>query len=283
MIMLGNGDGSFTTHLQSSVGGYMVIRDVTGDGVPDILMDCGDSYRAICTMVGKGDGSFGSPIISTYSGTGYATNGIAVGDFNGDGKTDLAVTQSSRQNFSVLLHIGDRLSGTSRVSFGAVSLGQSLSRPAVLTNSGTSDLPVSFVSTESPDFSIVNDPCSGSTLVAGASCTVTIRFTPATLQPETANLTAIGDALRTTLTVPLDGMGDRGIAPPAPSRPFPPRTAPGSVSSASSQLTRTSDANSPLRPSPAALSRTREVGVPSNNVDAVMAQITAALLNFLSS
>ena len=270
MIMLGNGDGSFTTHLQSSIGGFMVIQDVTGDGIPDILMDCGDAYRAICTMVGKGDGTFGSPIISTYSGTGYATNGIAVGDFNGDRKADVAVTQNGRQSFNVLLHIGDRLSATSRVSFGAVSLGQSLTGPAVFTNNGTSDLPVSFVSTESPDFSIVNDPCSGSTLAAGASCTVTIRFTPAILQPETANLTTIGDALRTTLTVPLDGMGDRGIAPPAPSRPFPPRTAPGS----SAVTTRGPDAQPVRTPTRAA---------PSPNLEAVMAQITAALLNFLGS
>ena len=231
MIMLGNGDGSFNTQPLQPLGGFVVLlaRDVTGDGVPDILMDCGNVWRAICTLVGKGDGTFGSPITSTYNNTGYATDGIAVGDLNGDGKPDLAVTQGGRQSFNVLLHIGDQLNGTSRVSFGAVSMGQAVNRTAVLTNGGTSELPVSFLSTESPDFSVVNDPCSGATLAAGASCTVTIRFTPGTLQSETANLIAFGDKRGTMVTIPLDGMGMRGSAPvTGPTYQFRPRTSSGS-------------------------------------------------------
>jgi hypothetical protein len=241
MIMLGNGDGTFTTHLESwnfpaylqaFSGGPLVVRDVTGDGVPDIVADCPtQTSGAICAMVGMGDGTFGSPIISTFGNNPYGgAFGIVVGDFNSDRKPDLVVSSEVYNPLiTVLPHIVGRLSGSSRVSFGAVPMGQTLTRNAVVTNSGSDFLQLSLLSTESPDFSIVDDPCSGATLAAGASCTVTIRFTPVTLQAETANLIAIGDSRGTTVTIPLDGMGTRGIAPPGLSGPFRPRTAPGSI------------------------------------------------------
>jgi hypothetical protein len=275
VILLGKGDGSFKTHYQSQpcCTNYTVIRDVTGDGVPDILADCDypapAPRRAICTMVGAGDGTFGNPIAAPYSNVGEATNGIAVGDFNGDGKPDLAVTQNVSGSFSVLLQIATaRLSGSSRVSFGVVPMGQAATRDAVVTNIGAGELRLSLLATESPDFAIVNDPCSGATLAASASCTVTIRFTPAILPPETANLVVIGDGRRTTLTIPLNGMGTRGIAPPTgPTVRFRPRTL--------------SAYNTPSLPSPGSGGGELPlVPSPASGGGKFMAGIAAALLSF---
>jgi hypothetical protein len=289
MIMLGKGDGTFTTHLESwnfpaylqaFSGGPLVVRDVTGDGVPDILADCPtQTSGAICAMVGTGDGTFGSPIISTYGNNpNGGAFGFVVGDFNTDSKPDLVVSSEVYQPLiTVLPHTVGRLGGSARVSFGAVSTGQALNRDAVVTNTGSDYLQLSLLSTESPDFSIVNDPCSGATLAAGASCTVTIRFTPGTLNAEAANLIAFGDSRRTAVTIPLDGSGIRASAP---GTGFPGQPHPRRPSGSGTQPTRAAEATSaPSLPSPASGG-----GNPPGaaNLDALMARIAAALVAFMS-
>src|SRR5205814_6119385 len=54
-------------------------------------------------LLGNGDGTFGAP--STY-GVGGSSSAVAVGDFNGDGIPDLAVSNYSSNNVSVLLGNG---------------------------------------------------------------------------------------------------------------------------------------------------------------------------------
>jgi hypothetical protein len=66
--------------------------------------------------------------------------------------------------------------------------------------------------TESPDFTIVADACAGATVAAGASCAVTIRFTPARLSAEAAILTAIADAPGSPFVISLQGRGAHGSA-----------------------------------------------------------------------
>jgi hypothetical protein len=116
------------------------------------------------------------------------------------------------------------------VGFGSVATGSSSATQAVtVTNSGTAAAPVSSITT-SGDFSQTNT-C-GSSIPAGSSCTVNVRFTPAATGSRTGNLTVTASGI--TNTVPLSGTG---VAPgpilsPNPTSLSFPGTVVGSTSAA---------------------------------------------------
>jgi hypothetical protein len=74
-----------------------------------------------------------------------------------------------------------------------------------LTNTGTATLNISNIGI-SGDFAISAKTC-GSTVAAGASCTVNVTFTPTAIGTRTASLTFTDDASPATQTVALTGVG----------------------------------------------------------------------------
>jgi hypothetical protein len=91
----------------------------------------------------------------------------------------------------------------SALGFGTVSTGSSSPAKAVtVTNTGNAAAPVGSIAT-SGDFSQTNT-C-GSSIAAGASCTVNVTFTPAAAGSRTGNLTITASGI--TNTVPLSGTG----------------------------------------------------------------------------
>ena len=89
------------------------------------------------------------------------------------------------------------------LGFGSVATGASSATQAVtVTNSGSAAAPVTTIST-SGDFSQTNT-C-GSSIAAGSSCTVNVKFTPTTAGSRTGNLTVTASGI--TSTVPLSGTG----------------------------------------------------------------------------
>jgi hypothetical protein len=95
-ILLGNGDGTFTasTAATSPTGNNPVVisvADFNGDGIPDLAVGnapLAGGAGSLTILLGNGDGTFtaaASP--ATTSGV----NSIAIADFNGDGKADIAV------------------------------------------------------------------------------------------------------------------------------------------------------------------------------------------------
>ena len=89
-VFLGNGDGTFQTPTDVIPGGGpLAAADVNGDGKLDLVCDGYGTGTAV--YLGKGDGTFtfASSYVSILM-TGAAGSGLAIGDFNRDGKLDLA-------------------------------------------------------------------------------------------------------------------------------------------------------------------------------------------------
>ncbi len=85
-------------------------RDVaTGEfqsnGVTDYVVTDYDAVGAITVLMGNGFGGFSTA--TTYATGGGDPMGVTVGDFNGDGKLDIAVVNSSNNTVGILLGNGD--------------------------------------------------------------------------------------------------------------------------------------------------------------------------------
>jgi hypothetical protein len=100
-VLLGNGDGTFKPPLTTALGAYpqsFAVADFSLDGKADLVADDIDNGR-IFVMLGRGDGTFQAPIILPIC------CGLAIGDFNGDGKPDIAV--ATGVGVEVALGVGD--------------------------------------------------------------------------------------------------------------------------------------------------------------------------------
>ena len=104
-IALGNGGGTFGS--PQIIGGAdfatsVMVNDLNEDRVPDVV---GFSYpvtHALHIFLGLGDGTFHQPETLVFSS--FGPGGIAMGDFNGDGLADLAVTMDPQNVVSIFLN-----------------------------------------------------------------------------------------------------------------------------------------------------------------------------------
>jgi hypothetical protein len=106
-ILLGNGSGSFkpalirfTANKPSSV----VVGDFNGNGKADVAYTNSGSNN-IAVLLGDGTGGF-APAPGSPFAVGAQPSSVAVGDFNADGKPDLAVTNQGESDVTVLLGDG---------------------------------------------------------------------------------------------------------------------------------------------------------------------------------
>ncbi len=108
-ILLGNGSGSFTQAAGSPVGAgstpiSIKVGDFNQDGKPDLVAANATSNN-VTILLGNGSGGFTQPAGSPV-GAGTFPLGIVVGDFNIDGKPDLAVANNNSNNLTIQLGNG---------------------------------------------------------------------------------------------------------------------------------------------------------------------------------
>ena len=144
-VVLGTGSGAFGAPITAALPGgaiSLAVGDFNGDGRPDIAVTSSSFFMTSTTvsvLLGTGTGSFTAAANLTAGSNPY---GIAVGDFNGDGKADLAVANQGSGDVSVLLGAGDG-------SFGAATRFLAAGNPLAVTtgdfnHDGSLDLAVTI-------------------------------------------------------------------------------------------------------------------------------------------
>ncbi len=134
-VFIGNGDGTFQTNVSypTCFSGGTVARDFNGDGKLDIAVACNDFIGGTNVLINNGDGTFKAA--ASYTASNVYDMGIGSGDFNGDGKQDIAVSGFS--GITTFLGNGD---GTFQTGI-ATSTGSTAQLVASdFNNDGKSDL-----------------------------------------------------------------------------------------------------------------------------------------------
>ena len=104
-ILLGNGDGTFTQGSSLNTRGFVTVGDFNGDGKLDLAV-CNIATNSVTILLGDGDGSFVTASASPIA-VGIQPQAIVAGDFNNDGKLDLAVANYGDGTVTLLLGNGD--------------------------------------------------------------------------------------------------------------------------------------------------------------------------------
>jgi len=109
-VLLGNGTGWFKADpagpfAAGSAPVSIAVSDFNGDSIPDLAISNSGSNN-VTVLLGDGAGGFKAAPGSPYAtgSTGNEPYSIAVGDFNGDGKLDLAIANLASGNVTVLLN-----------------------------------------------------------------------------------------------------------------------------------------------------------------------------------
>jgi hypothetical protein len=198
-ILLGNGDGTFQPPVNYETtgigGGEAIVGGLNLDGKLDVVLPSG---VGVDVFWGNGDGTLQPAQFLASGETGLP----ALGDLNGDGLPDLAL--SNALGVTTMLNTGVvSFSPTAPLAF-AVQLINTSSRQQMvkLTNNGTTDLSISSIRASGP-FQVSNK-C-GTSLGVGASCSTSAVFKPTKAGTFTGLITIVDSASSKPQFVELTG------------------------------------------------------------------------------
>jgi FG-GAP-like repeat/Abnormal spindle-like microcephaly-assoc'd, ASPM-SPD-2-Hydin len=213
-IFLGDGTGNFILASSPTVGtapASVAVGDFNGDGKLDLVVanQCGSSNGLTCLqpgsasiLLGDGTGNFtlaASPALGNYP------DAVGLGDFNGDGKLDVAILNDGSYTVSMLLQdIPAVTLSTSSLNFGTQLVGRTSAQAVTLTNTGGAILSITGFAT-SPYFHQQNN-C-GSSLAIGASCTINVGFKPLRIGTVAGAITITDNAYSSPQTISVTGIG----------------------------------------------------------------------------
>ena len=144
-VQLGNGDGSFQTATTILIAkGFGPAENhlvsLRGNGTLDLIVASFNTNQ-IAVLLGNGNGTFRTPVFYTVGSAVNTPISLATGDFNNDGKLDVAVANTGDNTISVLLGNG---SGALTPSGSAIAVGHDPEaiRAGDFNGDGYSDLAV---------------------------------------------------------------------------------------------------------------------------------------------
>ena len=210
-VLLGNSDGTFTLKSGQPVASQDLVFATTADFNGDNKLDLAlvGNGGLIFVDLGNGDGTFQA---STGVGAGNGSDASAFGDFNADGRLDLAVANSSDNTVSILEQTGGVSLSTLTLSFGNQIINTTSSaQPVTLTNTGSAPLYFGPITVGAGFAQTNNCPSTGPALllVAGAACTFQVTFTP-------TSLGAFNSTLSLSLNLPSSSVALSGTGTAAP-------------------------------------------------------------------
>jgi hypothetical protein len=218
-VLLGNGDGSFQTNVEYTVGIFPVgvgIGDFNGDGKLDLAVgtQCGSSpscenmgIDSLSVLLGNGDGTFQPQIMPSLVGPQTLLGGLVsmtTGDLNGDGLPDLIASRTISVNLQSTL-----LPSTTNLNFANQTVGSSSSPQASTLSNISTKVPITVSSaqvsgTNASDFA-VKTTCSK--LQPKSACKVNVTFTPTGSGTRTATVLITDSAVGSPHQITVTGTG----------------------------------------------------------------------------
>ena len=202
-VLLGNGDGTFQPSLMKLLELQpqgLAVGDLNADGTLEVVV-VNRGEDSISILPGYNNGSFG---VSMDFDVAAGPVALALGDFNGDGSLDVATVAAAGNTISILLQASTVTFSSTSLNVGNVILGQHVSQPVTLTNTGSAVLKISSIAANGAFTETTN--CPGS-LAPGISCTVTVTAAAAVQGPLAGLLTVTDNAPGSPQTVTLSGTG----------------------------------------------------------------------------
>jgi hypothetical protein len=179
-VLLGNGTGTFQPRLDYNTGGFptsVAVADMNGDNNLDLIVADSQGNSAQ-VLLGRGDGTFKSPV--SYNSGGRGPFSFALGDFNHDGRLDIAGPDDASGAVILMMQILTGVDVTQpRLSFGVIKAGTTKTLSTAVINLDRTTLTINTIQitgSDKDEFCQVNT-C-GSSLATGQSCTITVTFKP---------------------------------------------------------------------------------------------------------
>jgi FG-GAP-like repeat/Abnormal spindle-like microcephaly-assoc'd, ASPM-SPD-2-Hydin len=205
-VLLGNGEGGFRKpgyYEIESGAGQIAVGDFNGNGVLDLAMaNLSAPAAGLNILTGNGDGTFRA---ARFYPAGVTVESLAVGDFNGDHKSDVLLLDNGEGAITLLNTGAASFSPTTPLIFKKQNVGTtSAAQSVTVTNTGKTVLGLSSMKA-SNQFGVTSS-C-GKSVRAGAKCTISVTFSPTSQGTKSGTVTIKDSASSKPMVIELSGTG----------------------------------------------------------------------------